>query len=111
MINKIMGSDMTHENGNLLVDDTDFKVLKEREMDSFWQRRQANARLFLLIGGLLKTISFFALKDFPNIDFPILHLIIVYLYGIHSLFSVLLCLASYKYTFLMRYIILNIIIS
>ena len=57
MHNKVSSSrELIQDSENLLVPESDVKALKEQELTNFWHRRKANARLFLLLGNIVKLL-------------------------------------------------------
>ena len=57
MHNKVTSSrKLILDSENFLVPESDFKALKEQELTNFWHRRKANARLFLLLGNIVKLL-------------------------------------------------------
>ena len=57
MHNKVSSSrELIQDSENLLVPESDFKALKEQELTNFWHRRKANARIYLLMGNIVKLL-------------------------------------------------------
>jgi hypothetical protein len=121
MKNKIMGmsSDLSQQeiNGTFQIDRRDYKKVKEEQLDSFWYRRKANARTFLLLGSIIKIFTYLDAFNFVewtkgNLPASEYFHFATFVWAIsHSTFCVILCILSIKRHDLLNYVLVNIIIS